>query len=355
MQAILLVGGEGTRLRPLTLKRLKSTVPMANRRFLEYPLAYLKQHGVREVVLSVCHKPEWLRKEFGNGRALGMKIHYAVERRPLGTAGAIKNAERFLRSREPVAVLNGDILTQLDLTRMLALHRRQAAVLTLGLTWVDDPSAYGLVLTGRSGQVKRFLEKPGPEEITQNWINAGVYIFNRELFDLIPAGVNVSAERKLFPDLLKQAAPVWGYSSREYWIDIGTPAKYLQAHVDILEGRMLHRPLGKPGKRDSRVWRDHACRIHPGARVLGPVTLGNNCRLEAECQVGELAVLGPQVRVDSGAFVQRSVIWEKVRVGEGARVEGCVVGARSRIGRHAVLRPGTVLGEGSVVPDYSVV
>jgi NDP-sugar pyrophosphorylase family protein len=197
VKAIILVGGEGTRLRPLTLHRLKGTVPMAGRPFLEYQFEFLRRYGVRDVTLSICHMPELVKKTFGNGRRYGLNLHYAVEQKPLGTAGAIKNAERYIAGKEPVVIMNGDILTDLNLEHMQQLHRKNRAVLTIGLTWVEDPSAYGLVHTNTSGRVQRFVEKPDSDEGDNHWINAGVYLFDPSIFSYIPENVNYSAERGL--------------------------------------------------------------------------------------------------------------------------------------------------------------
>jgi NDP-sugar pyrophosphorylase family protein len=353
MKAIILVGGEGTRLRPLTLNRLKSTVPMANRPFLEYQFALLKRHGVRDIALSICHKPDLVRKVFGDGRRFGVTLRYAVERTPLGTAGAIKNAEPLVAGREPVAVLNGDELSNWDFTRMAACHRRQQALITIGLTWVADPSAYGLVQFNRQGRVTRFVEKPGLEESGSHWVNSGLYIFSPEAFAFIRRGKPSSAERELFPSLLAGGQRLWAYPSRNYWKDIGTAAKYLQAHCDLLEQRLPLLPAGRPWRRAPQVFSGPACRIHASASIQGPSLLGAGCRVDPEARVGELAVLGAQVRVGRAAQVERSVIWDRAVIGEGARLSGCVLGAGCRIGRFAVLQPGTVLGDNAVVPDYS--
>lgn len=353
MKAIILVGGEGTRLRPLTLNRLKSTVPMANRPFLEYQFALLKRHGVREIALSICHRPAEVHRVFGDGRRFGLTLRYAVERAPLGTAGAIKNAEPLVAGREPVAVLNGDELSDWDFTRMAATHRRHQALITIGLTWVADPSAYGLVQFNRQGRITRFVEKPSLDEGGSHWVNSGLYIFSPEALAFIRRGKPSSAERELFPQLLTGGQRLWAYPSRKYWKDIGTAAKYLQAHCDLLERRLPLLPAGRPWRRAARVQVGPDCRIHPSALLKGPSLLGGGCRVDPEARVGELAVLGDGVRVGRAAQVDRSVIWARTVIGEGARLSGCVLGAGCRIGRFAVLSPGVVLGDGAAVPDYS--
>ncbi|MEW6516865.1 MAG: NDP-sugar synthase [candidate division FCPU426 bacterium] len=353
MKAVILVGGEGTRLRPLTVNRLKSTVPMANRPFLEYQFALLRRHGVREIVLSICHQPEQVRRVFGDGRRFGVRLRYAAERTPLGTAGAIKNAEPLVAGREPVAVLNGDELSDWDFTRMAAVHRRQRSLITIGLTWVADPSAYGLVQSDRRGRITRFIEKPSFDEGRSHWVNSGLYIFSPEAFSFIRADAPSSAERELFPALLAAGERLWAYASRRYWKDIGTTANYLQAHWDLLEQRLPLLSAAKPWRRAPKVLAGPACRIHAAAVLQGPSLLGGKCQAGPEARIGELAVLGTGVKIGARAQVERSVLWDRVVVGEGARLSGCVLGTGCRIGRFAVLQPGTVLGDGAVVPDYS--
>ena len=342
MKAIILVGGEGTRLRPLTLHHLKTMVPMAGRPFMEYQLHLLRQHGIREVVLSICHLPGLIRRTFGTGARYGMKIHYAEEKTPLGTAGAIKNAERFVVSgSEPVA------------TQMLALHRRRRAKVTIALTLVSDPSAYGLVKQDAQHRILNFVEKPGSDEGQSPWVNAGVYLFDPAVFAQIQANKPYSAERGLFPKLLANGERIWGFTNRDYWMDIGTLDRYWQASMDILEGRMFMLPSGKVWKHNRRIRVGLACILHPAAHLSPGVLVGNNCRIDSEAHLGELAVLGSRVHVGAQAVLERCVIWDDVTIGEGAHLNGCVVASGARIGRYASLGPGTVLGEKSVVPDYS--
>jgi NDP-sugar pyrophosphorylase family protein len=353
MKAIILVGGEGTRLRPLTVHRLKTMVPMVNRPFMEYQLHWLKQHGVHEVVLSICHMPHLIRKAFGNGERYGMKIYYAAEKQPLGTAGAIKNSESFVFGKEPIVILNGDILTNLDLTKMLALHVRQRAKATLALTLVSDPSAYGLIKHDAQHRILSFVEKPSSDEGHSPWVNAGVYIFDPAAFAHIPAGKPYSAERGLFPKLLTDGERVWGFANHDYWMDIGTIDRYWQAHMDILEGRMFMLPVGQPWKRNRRIRMGQQCRVHASARVGSDIVVGDACTVDRDVRLGELVVMGNRVKLGAQAVLGRCVIWDDVVVGEGAQLNGCVVGSGSRIGSFVRIRPGVVLGEKSMVPDYS--
>jgi len=353
VKAIILVGGEGTRLRPLTLSRLKSTVSMAGRPFLEYQFALLKRHGVRDVTLSICHMPELIRKTFGDGRRFGLKLHYAIETKPLGTGGAIKNAQATAGGREAVVVMNGDILTDINLKAMAELHRKQKALVTIGLTWVEDPSAYGLVHTAGNGRVNRFVEKPDAEMGDNHWINTGIYLFSPEVFDYIPESVNYSAERGLFPNLLAAGKRVWAYPSRCYWMDIGTPAKYLRGNLDLFEGRMPMLTVGSSLRRNARLRVGKQCKLHPEAKLVPPAVLGDRCQVGPEAAIGKFALLGNRVEVGARVCLENCVIGDQVVIGEGARLTGCVVGAGCRIGRFATVGRGVVLGDGAQVPDYS--
>lgn len=353
MKAVILVGGEGTRLRPLTLQRLKSMVPMAGRPFLEYQLDLLRRHGVRDVVLSICHLPEKIRRFYGDGKRYGVRLHYARETTPLGTAGAIKNCEPFVAGGEPVAVLNGDILTNVDLGKMLALHQARRAVVTLALARVADPSAYGLVKQDAQKRVLSFVEKPSTDETRSPWINAGIYIFSPEVFRRIPAGKPYSAERELFPGLLGAGERVWGFQLRDYWMDIGTLGRYLQANLDILEGRMVMLPLGKPWKRRAGIRVGRACRIAPDASLTAPFTMDDGCEIGPGAKLGAAVLLGKRIRIGAQAVLEHCVVWDDVVVGEHSRLNGCVLGDGCRIGRHVHIRPGAVLGPGAVVPDFS--
>jgi len=354
VKAIILVGGEGTRLRPLTIHRLKGTVPMVGRPFLEYQFALLKRHGVRDITLSICHKPELVRKAFGTGSRFGVK-HYATEKTPLGTAGAIKNAQKYVRGAEAVAVLNGDELTDWDFTQMARIHRKNKAMVTIGLSWVADPTAYGLVLFNSRGRVQRFVEKPNMDEVKSHWINSGLYIFDAAVFDAIPVNTNFSAERQLFQNLLNTNERVWAYTSRNYWKDIGTTAKYHQAHMDILENKMRMLPMGKTWKNNKQLRMGKNCRIHPQAMLYAPTVIGDHCAIQTDARIGDLVVMGKNVMVGQRAIIERSVLWDDISIGEGARLTGCVIASGCKIGRYTVIRPNTVLGENAVVPDYSQV
>ncbi|HET9870871.1 MAG TPA: NDP-sugar synthase [bacterium] len=339
MKAIILVGGQGTRLRPLTDHLPKNIVPLCGAPFLHYPLRQLKKAGIREVAFSVGYKSQAIRKVYGDGRKLGMRFHYALEKEPLGTGGAIKNAERFVKGH-PVVVLNGDILTDLPLSKMIAFHRKKRSAATLGLVRVEDPTAYGLVLLDRQKRVTRFLEKPTAKEAVTDTINAGVYLFEPQVFGFLPAGIQYSAERGLFPDLLASRTPFFGYVWDGYWPDIGTPRKYLTTHWDILKGAFT--PPAPFRKKGGVHW-GKGVKLGQGARVMGPAMLGDGCVLGAGARVGPLTVLGRGCRIGEGAVVEKSVLWDGASVGPGVRVKECLLGRRARV--VSPPEPGLVLGD----------
>jgi NDP-sugar pyrophosphorylase family protein len=350
LQAVILAGGMGTRLRPLTLNRPKPVVPLLNVPFLHHQLALLGAHGIRDVILSVSHMPEVIRSVMGDGQAAGVRLRYVVESEPLGTAGGVRNAADLVEGR--VVVLNGDVLTDVDLGAILAAHEARRAKATIFLTPVENPTAYGLVELEPDGWVHRFLEKPGWDEVTTNTINAGIYVLERELLDLIPKDQPYSMEREFFPALLERRVPFLGHVPRAYWLDIGTAGKYLQAHQDLLD-RLVQSPVTPPGRRVQEGWVDPAAELHSTARLRGPVVIGPGARLEQDVVVGPAVVLGAGCRLGRGVQAESAVLWEDVAVGAGARLHGCLVGRGCRIGAHAELAGGSVLGDGSVLSDYS--
>ena len=350
VQAVILAGGQGTRLRPLTLDRPKPVVPLLNVPFLSYQLGLLGVHGVQDVILSVSHRPEVIRAIMGREPLGRVRLRDVVEKDPLGTAGGVRNAADLVDGR--VVVLNGDVLTDLDLTAMLRAHASRGAAATIYLTPVDNPTAYGLVELEADGRVRRFLEKPGWEEVTTNTVNAGVYVLERELLDWIPKGEPYSMEREFFPLLLERGVAFYGYVSPGYWLDIGTPAKYLQAQQDILMGRF--RPSVAPaGSEGPEGWIHPTAIVAGTARVRGPVVIGPACQVEPGALVGPGVVLGAGCRIGADAHVETAVLWEEVAVGAGARLTGCLVGHAVSIGAHARVTAGAVLGDGTRLGDYS--
>jgi NDP-sugar pyrophosphorylase family protein len=350
MKAILLAGGKGTRLRPLTVHTPKPIVPIFNRPFLYYQIDQLRQvPEVDEVILSLNYQPRRIEEIIGEGEGLGVRIRYVVEPMPLGTGGAIRYAGDQLT--ESVIVFNGDVLTQVDVNAVLALHRQRKAKATIVLTPVDNPRAYGLVETDASGNIKQFLEKPSDDEITCNTINAGIYILEPDTFDRIPKDTAWSIERSYFPSLIERGETFVAYVDSGYWIDIGTPAKYLHVHRDIMDGHYSAPPFA--GLAHGSPWISPDARLEEGVHVEGPCFIDEGVVIKAGARVLPYSVIGRQTHVEEHAVVESSVIWPNGWIGPEAVVRGSILGRNCHVGRSATLETPAVLGDKTVITDYS--
>lgn len=344
MKAIILVGGQGTRMRPLTDHLPKNIVPLCGVPFLTYQIEFLKKAGIKEIVFSLGYRPTDIQKVYGDGRRLKVKIHYVVEKEPLGTGGAVKNAEKFAKG-SPVVVLNGDILTDIPLKKMIAYHHKSKNTATLGLVRVEDPTIYGLVLLNKQGQITRFLEKPAPEEVVTDTINAGVYVFEPRVFRLLPEGENYSSERGLFPALLTIKERFGGFVWKGYWQDIGTPRKYLTTHWDVLDGAFK---IPKTfGTRKNKVYLGKGVKIGKGVLLKGPAIVEDGCVIGEGARILPHAVLGKKCRIGKNSSVSKSVLWDGVKVGDGVRLDEVILGRRCHVPSHSQVAPGSVLGDDS--------
>ena len=339
MQAVVLVGGEGTRLRPLTLETPKPMVPVMNMPFLERTLRRLKDAGIDDVILPAGYLPEAITSYFGDGSALGLRIRYVIEETPLGTAGALKNVEQYIDG--PFFVLNGDVLTSLDLRAMLAFHREKGGLGTLHLIRVDDPSAFGCVVNDRFARVEAFVEKPKRDEAPTNEINAGTYLLERAVLDAIPAGRPVSIERETFPQLIAAGKPLYAYTTDDYWIDLGKPEAYLDAHRHIFDGAM---PLGETPEIDG-PGRESI----PASAVRAPVFIGKNCAISPTAVIGPYTVLGDGCTIGDNAIVADSLLWDDVSVDAGAQLEWAIVASRAHVGAGARVARGSVIGHAAEI------
>jgi mannose-1-phosphate guanylyltransferase len=348
VKAVILAGGEGTRLRPLTLTTPKPVVPIVDRPFLRHQLDLLARAGIEDIIFSLAYRPERIQAVFGDGRALGKRIHYAVEETPLGTGGAVRNAFEHLDGT--TVVFNGDVLTDVDLPALIRMHRASGAVATLVLAPVDNPTVYGVVETDDTGRVRRFVEKPPASEVTTNNINAGIYVLEKAAIEKMPAGVTYSIERSFFPGLLAAGDLVRAHVHRGYWIDIGTPEKYLQVQRDILHGRFA---VDLDAVRRAGGWVHPDADVREGAELTPPFYIGPRCRVATGAAVGPDAVLVEDVELAVGAGVSDSVVWRGSSIGEDAQVKSALLGAGVRVGRSATVGAGAVLGEGAVLSDYS--
>jgi mannose-1-phosphate guanylyltransferase len=291
---------------------------------------------------------EAVKQAMGDGRAFGVRLSYAVEREPLGTGGGVRNAVDLVAGL--VVVLNGDVLTDMDLAAMLRFHRDRRSAASIYLTRVPDPTAYGLVEVDAAGRIQRFIEKPDPAQVTTDTINAGAYVLDRDLLARIPSDRAVSIEREFFPGLLRDSIPFFGWVADHYWLDIGSPAKYRQGQLDLLGGRVAT-TVSPPGRRDAGVWRADGVEVDPGGHVTAPAVIGAGSRLEAGSRVGPTAVLGERCAIGRDAVVSGAILWEEVTVAPGARLHDCIVGAGARVGARAEVGPGVVVESRASVPD----
>jgi mannose-1-phosphate guanylyltransferase len=349
MQAVILVGGEGTRLRPLTSTVPKPVVPLVDRPMMVYMLEWLHGHGIDDVIMSCGFKATKVRDVLGDGRDYGIRLRFVEEPDPRGTAGALKFAEELLEPR--FLMLNGDVLTDLDLSAQLAQHDATGATGTLALVPVPDPSSYGLVRLRDGGAVEEFLEKPSPDAVLDtNLISAGAYVLERSVLDLIAPDRNVSIEREIWPALVGRG--LYGYvDDGAYWIDVGTPQRYLQATFDILEGNVRTDVAAKLG--ESYVSVDRSATV--AGRVVAPAVVGARCAIGEGAHVGSLAVLGEDVAVGAGSIVERAVVLAGAQIGDGCILRDCIVGPGASIGDRSQIVGGAMVGEGVIIGADNVI
>jgi NDP-sugar pyrophosphorylase family protein len=352
MKAILLAGGKGTRLRPLTIHTPKPIVPIFDRPFLHYQLDVLKEvPEIDEVILSLNYQPRRIEEMFGDGSESGLALKYVVEPAPLGTAGAVRYAGESLR--ESVVVFNGDVLTEVDLAEVIALHRERKAKATIVLTPVENPMAYGLVETDARGNIQRFLEKPNADEITCDTINAGIYVLEPDTFDRIPKDTPWSIERSFFPSLIERHETFVAYVYRGYWIDIGTPEKYVQVHRDIMDGRCAGPRAAPFATARGAAWISADARIEDGATVEGPAFVDADTIVKTGARIGPYSVIGKHCHIEEQATVEQAIVWANTRISQEATVRGSILGRHCHVGRNASSGPGVVLGDKSVLTDFS--
>jgi NDP-sugar pyrophosphorylase family protein len=352
MKAILLAGGQGSRLRPLTLNTPKPIVPIFDRPFLRYQIELLRQAPeIDEIVLSLNYQPRRIEEVFGDGSDLGVQIRYVVEPQPLGTGGAIKFAAGP-KPRGPVVVFNGDVLTSVDLPALLALHRERKARATIVLTPVDNPTAFGLVETDADGNVKAFREKPAADEITVdiNTINAGIYVLEGETLDRIPADTPYSIERGYFPSLIEREETFVAHIYRGYWIDIGTREKNQQVHADIMTGRFTAPPFDQ-GAGTAIV--SPEARVEAGATIEGPCFVDAGVVVKAGARIGPYSVIGAHSHIAEDAEIEGAILWPHTWVDRHARLGPLVAGRHCQFGRNVDVGGAALFGDNSVVTDFS--
>jgi mannose-1-phosphate guanylyltransferase/phosphomannomutase len=340
-----MAGGEGTRLRPQTSTMPKPMLPLVGRPMMEHIVSLLQRHGITDIVVTVAFMPSVIRNYFGNGGELGVRMVYATEEVPLGTAGSVRNAmdeldERFL-------VISGDVLTDIDLTEVVAFHEKNQALATIALSAVENPLEFGIVITNEDGSIERFLEKPGWGQVFSDTINTGIYVLEPEIFDLIPDGRAVDFSSEVFPAALEAGQPLYGYVADGYWEDVGTTAAYLSAHHDILDAKVQVDVGGfelRPG-----IWLGKGSTVHPEARVESPCFIGENCTVDGGVVLAPYSVIGANTQVAEWVEIERSVVGENSYIGPASHLEGTVVGRSGDLRRGTRLEPGSVLGEGCLI------
>jgi mannose-1-phosphate guanylyltransferase len=347
MQAVILVGGEGKRLRPLTSTVPKPVVPLVDRPFISYMLEWLGRHGIDDVIMSCGFLATSVRNVLGDGRGLGMRLRFVEEPDPRGTAGALKFAEAMLDER--FVMLNGDVLTDLDLSAQIAQHDATGAKATLALVPVADPSAYGLVHLQEDRAVRDFVEKPSPDAIDTNLISAGAYVLEREVLELVPADRNVSIEREVWPLLIGKG--LFGFPSEGYWMDIGSPERYLQGTFDIIEGNVHTAVVERLGSDWLAI--DESAEVR--GRVIPPAVVERGVHVGEGAHVGSLVVLCDGVKIGSSSTVERSVILSGSEIGEDCELRDCIVAAGCRVGAGTRISSGAVLGEGVTIGAGNVI
>jgi mannose-1-phosphate guanylyltransferase/phosphomannomutase len=345
MKAVIMAGGEGTRLRPQTSNLPKPMLPLVGRPMMEHIVSLLRRHGITDIVVTVAFLPNAIRSYFGNGSELGVRMVYATEETPLGTAGSVRNARDELTER--FLVISGDVLTDIDLTSMIEFHEKNNALATLALCAVENPLEFGIVITREDGSIERFLEKPGWGQVFSDTINTGIYVLEPEIFDVIPEGRAVDFSSEVFPTVLEAGGPIFGYVANGYWEDVGTTAAYLKAHEDILNGKVEVDISGfelKPG-----VFLGKGSSVDPSARLDAPAFIGENCTIDEDAVIGAYTTVGANTRVSERAELRHSVVGENSYIGQAARIEGSVLGRSCDLRRGARCEPGSVVGEGCLI------
>ena len=345
-----MAGGEGTRLRPLTANQPKPMLPMANRPMAEHVVNLLRRHGFEDIVVTVAFLANHIRTYFGDGSEFGVRMVYATEATPLGTAGSVLNAREELDER--FLVISGDVLTDIDLSELVEFHEKQGAIATIALKAMENPLEFGIVITDANGRVERFLEKPGWGDVFSDTINTGIYVLEPEVLEWIEPGRPVDFSGEVFPAMLDEGRPLYGFVAGGYWEDVGTLEAYLSAHTDILDAKVDVSVPGFPLR--PGVWVGEGAEVHPSATVRGPAVIGDNCRIGHDAQIGAHCVLGANVRVGDNSFLERTVVHDNTYLAPSVTARGAVISRSCDIRLGAHLEEGVVLGDGCRVGSGAV-
>lgn len=345
MKAVVMAGGEGSRLRPLTINRPKPMVPVADRPVMGHIIELLKQHGITEIVVTVQYLANVIQDHFGDGAQFGVNIEYSVEETPLGTAGSVKHAAHLLQ--EPFIVISGDALTDVNLTELINFHQAKGSLATITLKRVSNPLEYGVVITDDDGHIEQFLEKPSWGEVFSDTVNTGIYVLDPKVFDYFEAGRFVDWSKDVFPQMLDKHDPLFGFVTGGYWTDIGNVEEYMQATADYLTGRVN---IPRAGERiGGEVWSDGEVEIAPDAQLHGPVFLGHGAKIKGGVTIYGPSVIRDYTIIDTRATIDHSIIWRNSYIGEAAELRGAIVTRQCNIKRGAMLSEGVVVGDQTVI------
>ncbi|MBN1298782.1 MAG: NDP-sugar synthase [Actinobacteria bacterium] len=351
MKGVILAGGKGTRMRPLTYITPKPMLPLVTKPFMEYFILRLKHFGINEIILSTGYLPDVFNTYFGNGKKFGVNIIYVTEEQPLGTCGAVKNVEKYI-GNETFLVFNGDILTSLNLKNMISFHKSKKADITISLSPVEDPTSYGLVPIDKNGKVKDFLEKPSMEEINTNLINAGTYIIEPHILGHVPEGENYSFERELFPKVLKLGYKIFGYASNDYWLDVGTPEKYMTAHYDILDRKVAFNFAYK--KVYPNVYIGADTKYSKDNITIGPIVIGEKTTLEDDVKIMPNSVVGNNCKIMKGSSVSESIIFDNCTIGKDCIIRNAIIAHNVKVGNNVKVEGNSIVGDNSKLGDNNI-
>ncbi|HDZ86491.1 MAG TPA: mannose-1-phosphate guanyltransferase, partial [Actinobacteria bacterium] len=351
LKAVLMAGGEGTRLRPLTSNQPKPMVNIFNQPVMSYIIELLKKYEIKDIVTTLQFLPQLIKNYYGDGSDLGINLNYAVEEEPLGTAGSVKNTEQFIDGT--FLVISGDAITDFNLKKAIDFHKKKKSLATLVLARVESPLEFGVVITEKDGKITRFLEKPSWAQVFSDTVNTGLYILEPEVLDHIPSGKNVDFSKDLFPKLLKEKKPLYGYVADGYWCDIGNLEQYRQVHEDILNNKTK---IKVPGiKMGSKVWVGNDASVHPSVKFKGSAFIGNHCKVEEGAVIGDGTIIGNNVVVKNNAKTAHSIIQENAYIGPSVSLDGCIVGKNCDVKNGVNVRHGAVVGDDCLIGANAII
>ena len=351
MKAVVMAGGSGSRLRPLTINRPKPMVPLVNKPVIGHILDLLKRHGITEVIVTLQYMAEDIQDYLGDGQSFGMSVEYSIEETPLGTAGSVKQAQSFLN--ETFLVISGDAVTDIDLSALIAYHKTKKALATITLYHVPNPLEYGVVIADDQGRIQQFLEKPSWGEVISDTVNTGIYVLEPQVLDYFQPGISFDFSKDLFPILLSKGDPLYGYVAKGYWCDVGNLVEYMRASNDVLEGHVQVAELGQHPR--GGIWCEEGVEIAPDAQLYGPVFLGCGVKIKSGAIIHGPTVVRDYTVVDNNAHLDRSIVWRNCYIGEGGELRGAIVGRQCSLKRKVVVFEGGVIGDSSVIGEGAVI